>query len=201
MRASVEWAVRPVVIVAVVVLGIQAVHAMSAGLTQGRGWQKLELGAANMAANVRDAPDATLPERLGLFLKAPYIRHSVALARADHLSLFDSSLAATEARNGLDPSVLITIFEPASGAVVKGPTPLAVGVVYPGVTAVQFEVSGLSSRRAHVTSVINAASGYGWRATWETTGVPNGSYQIGAVIHLTNHQVKTAVPIVVRVAN
>jgi hypothetical protein len=197
----VEWGVRPVVVVAVVVLGIQAMISFSSGLTQGRGWQSLELQAANMAANIRQAPDVTVPERLGPFLRPAFIRHAVALAGADHLSLFDSPLAATEAGKGLDPSVLATIFEPESGALVKGPTALAVGLVYPGVMSVEFEVSGLGGRSAHVTRVINAVSEYGWRATWETRRVPNGYYQIRALIHLADNQVKTAGPIVVHVVN
>ncbi len=201
VRRAVDWAVRPVLVVAVLVLVIQATNSMSAGLTQGRGWRTLELNAANMAANIDEAPDATLPYRLGLYLKAPYVRRAVAMAKADQLSLFDSPLAAEEARKGLDPAVLATIFKPESGALVKGPTALAVGVVYQGVTSVQFEMSGLGGRSARVTQIIDAASGYGWVATWETHSVPNGFYRIRALIHLSTGQVKTAGPIVVKVAN
>jgi hypothetical protein len=73
-----------------------------------------------------------------------------------------------------------------------------VGIDYRGVTGVQFEVSRFS---APVTRVIDAASDYGWVATWETRSVPNGYYHIRVLIHLANGQEKTAGPIVVQVAN
>ncbi len=200
VRKAADWAVRPVLVVAVLVLGILATNSMSAGLAQGRGWRTLELNAANMAVNIRSAPDATLPFRLG-FLKVPYIRHAVAMARADRLSLFDSPLAAQEASEGLDPSVLATIIEPEPGALVKGPITLAAVVILPGVTGVQFELSGLGGHSAHVIQIIDAASVYSWVATWETRSVPNGFYRIRALIHLSTGQEETAGPIVVHVNN
>jgi hypothetical protein len=116
VQKVVDSAVRPVLIVAVLVLGIQTTLSMSDGLDQGQIWRGVELRAANMAVNVNDAPDGTVPERLGILLRAPDVRHAVPLARAVRLSLFDSPLAVEGARNGLVPTVFVTILEPESDA-------------------------------------------------------------------------------------
>ena len=98
-------------------------------------------------------------------------------ARADRLSLFDTSLAADQARRGLDPTLLTAVINPASGAVVSGKTLLDGGWAEPHepVTLV-FQLEG--GHGAIRTIAGSTATGYGYIDFWHSTDVPDGYYSL-----------------------
>jgi hypothetical protein len=193
-----DKAVRFLVIVAVLALSVQVVRSMVHGESLGVQTRVSRLQAANVAVNIDQAPDGAVVGQLGFFMSAPYLRHSVALAREDRLSLFDSPLAASEARQGLDPALLALIFEPTSGEVVKGTVLLGAAVLYRNVTGVVFQVSGVG---IHASTSIRAASGYGWLAKWETGTEPDGNYRIVAHFQISGGREGVTNPVYLRVEN
>jgi hypothetical protein len=71
-----------------------------------------------------------------------------------------------------------TVVLPSGGATISGTQNLDAGAT-PGVGKVQFEVSG----NGLTNDVVATASltAFGWFATWDTTGVPNGTYTLQSV--------------------
>jgi hypothetical protein len=74
------------------------------------------------------------------------------------------------------PSTAVLV--PSGGATVSGSQNLAASAT-PGVTQVQFELSGGSLSNDVVATA--SLTAYGWLASWDTTGVPNGTYTLQSV--------------------
>jgi hypothetical protein len=104
-----------------------------------------------------------------------------AYAKAQRLSLFDTPLAAADARSGLSPALQSNIVLPVDGARVTGQQLLVAGVNDTTIdTGLRFEIERAD---LHEGLMLTAArSRYGWIARWDTTAMPNGWYKIRSII-------------------
>jgi hypothetical protein len=100
----------------------------------------------------------------------------------------------------MPPSTSVII--PSNGAILSGSALLdAAGSDNIGVTQVQFEVSGGPSNLNDQVVATASPSLYGWLANWNTTTVPNGTYNLQSVATDTEGLVTTSAPITVSVNN
>jgi hypothetical protein len=88
---------------------------------------------------------------------------------------------------------------PTNGLAISGTTALAAKSLGADVTAVFFVASG---GRLHGTQIApTGLSSVGWVATWNTTTVANGTYQIAAVAYDASGHSSRSSPVNVKIAN
>lgn len=181
---------------------VQAVLNTRSGITDVSIWYQSQLVAADVAANIDEASDSLVQNDLGLYGDYPtsFIRQMMAAARSEHLSLFDTPLAAEDTRRGLFPSIQSSVGVPADFAIVSGTQVLDAGVfVSTAGTKVQFRITGGSSHRTLVVAA--RYSRVGWIAYWDTTTVADGSYEMQSVLVYPNRSRAAGAPISVTVEN
>jgi hypothetical protein len=200
--ASRQWKSDLRTITLVTLIGlvlVQAVLTIPSGITDASAWYQRQLVAADVAVNIDKASDSLVQYNLGS--TAPYfIRQWMATARSQHLSLFDTPLAAEDARRGLFPSIQSSVLAPADYAIVSGTQILDAGdwVATAG-TRVQFRISGGLSHRAVVLAA--KFTRVGWIAYWDTTTVDNGTYEVQSVLVYPDRAKAASTPISVTVEN
>ena len=124
-------------------IGLQVVAGGRAGAADADGWHSDELVIADLTANIQKAPDSLLESYLGSGNPVGYYRTLAGVARSEHLSLFDSSLAAEDRRRGIAASLLTNVVLPADGTTLSGTAVIDASTSFRGPdTAVQFRVSG-----------------------------------------------------------
>jgi lysophospholipase L1-like esterase len=82
-----------------------------------------------------------------------------------------------------------TVVLPSNGATLSG-TPYLDATTSPGVTKVQYELSGGSLTDAVIATATPTL--FGWLAAWNTTTVPNGSYTLQSVASFSSGAVTSA---------
>ena len=98
------------------------------------------------------------------------------------------------------PPPSTSVLLPSNGATVSGSTWLDAGASSPvGIASVTFEVSGGSISDKVVSP--SGATLYGYIGAWDTTDVPNGTYNLQSVATDTLGQSSTSAPIAVTVNN
>ena len=123
-----------------------------------------------------------------------------ATARSEHLSLFDTPLAAEDTRRGLFPSLQSSVLVPGDGAIVSGNKVLDAGVLVPTAgRRVQFRITGGLSHRALVLAAKPTL--VGWIAYWDTTTVADGTYEVQSVLVYPDRSRAASTPIFVTVGN
>jgi hypothetical protein len=178
---------------------VQAVLTIPSGITDASAWYQRQLVAADVAVNIDEASDPLVQNYLDDYPPG-FIRQMTAIARSEHLSLFDTPLAAEDTRRGLFPSIQSSILVPADYAVVSGTQILDAGVwVSNAGTKVQFRITGGLSHRTLVVAA--RYSPVGWFAYWDTTAVADGSYEVQSVLVYPNRARAASAPISVTVEN
>jgi Bacterial Ig domain len=175
------------------------------GLKNGPGLRLLETRAAQVTAHIDQASDALVRADL---VPAPVsvktIRDLAHLARARHLSFFNTAEAATYARAKLpiihSPPVT-QVVSPAAGATVRGDVFLTARAFeqYNGVKAVEFVVTSLNGGPSLTIPAAN--NRYGWLGAWRTARVPDGSFSIQSVALNTAGDIGRSRPVIVTVDN
>ena len=92
-----------------------------------------------------------------------------------------------------------TVIVPASGATVSGISQVLEAASSPGVTLVQYEITGGLLNDSVIATV--SPTIYGWVAKWNTTTVPNGTYALQSVASLSAGGSGTSPPVSVIVNN
>jgi hypothetical protein len=163
------------------------------GINNAKSWYYEQSQVADVTANIGSSSDAFIQSTLGNY-PAAFLRQMIAFARSQHLSLFDTPIAATDARSGLNPVLVIRLVLPADGARVSGrAAPLDATVANTRqLKRVEFRVRG-SSLHGTIT-IPGRLLPYGWFALWDTGSVARGSYQVWAVAsYAGGHQLAGAV--------
>jgi hypothetical protein len=92
-----------------------------------------------------------------------------------------------------------SILVPTGGATVSGAAPIAAAPRGPKVTAVDFLVTGGSFHDTKIgTGTLTEA---GWDMIWQTTNVPNGTYQITSVGYNADGASTRSASVTVKVVN
>jgi hypothetical protein len=180
------------------------------GIIDARGWYSTETTGAAVTVNIDHASDSLVVSTLGAY-PATFIRQMAQFARSDHLSLFDTPLVrqytlrrpvpvmlAPEA--GATVSGATVSGATVSGATVSGDATLDASVN--GITAdsnVEFVVTGRGLRDASVAT--GRLTTIGWLASWDTTTVVNGTYEVACVVRSGGGSRTTSLPITVMVRN
>ena len=176
---------------------LQAVVADRQGVGDAGGWHTEELDAANVEVNLSAAPDIAVEAELGED-PVPYIRSMAAYARSARLSVFDTPLAAAEARAGLESQFLVEVLRPLAGERLRGTVVLDAGVQAPHPTGVTFRVDGW---KVPPTTVAHGSlTAVGWVTSWDTRRIRNGYYELEARA-TAGGRVFVSAPIRVRVVN
>jgi hypothetical protein len=161
-------------------MAIQLQLGTSPALADASAWHNQELTIAEVTANIDSASDTLVTRYLGSY-PASYMRQMARFAQAQHLSLFDTPLAAEDRRQGLNPDLLTVLLVPADGTIVSGVQVLdASAEVTKGVTAVQFRATGGNLHDAVIG--VGRQTLVGWVDHWNTRTVPNGSYTLRSVL-------------------
>ena len=92
-----------------------------------------------------------------------------------------------------------SIFTPTSGLTVSGALPLDAVAVGPGVTAVDFLLTGGKYHEAKIGT--GKLLPYGFTTQWQTTNVPNGTYEITSVGYNVLGQSSQSANVIVKVKN
>ena len=180
---------------------IQAVLTIPSGITDASASRQRQLVAADVAVNIDEANDPLVQNELGDYWWGPaFIRQMTAIARSEHLSLFDTSLAAVDRRRGLFPSLQSSVLAPGDGAIVSGNKVLDAGVLVPTAgRRVQFRITGGLSHRSLVLAA--KLTLVGWIADWDTATVADGTYEVQSVVVYPDRSRAASTPILVRVEN
>ena len=117
------------------------------------------------------------------------------------------SVASSGGLNGTSPGITITINTPPPTTSVVLPSnnatlsdvPYLDAVASPGVTKVQYQVTGGSLSHTVIATAIPTI--YGWLATWNTTTVPNGTYSLQSVASYAGGVSAASAPITIAVTN
>ena len=88
---------------------------------------------------------------------------------------------------------------PTSGQTISGVVSLDAVSVGPHVTSVQFVATGGASHNVLIAN--GKGSFYGWIAPWNSTTLPNGSYEISSVGYNANGQSSRSPAVTVRIQN
>lgn len=167
-------------------------------------WHSHELVAADVTANINDAPNALVQQSMGsLYQRAGFIRRMAEVARDDRLSLFGTGLAAEFRHQGLTVDRLpptTEVLTPKSGAIARGIQILGAQASQQyGVTRVTFAVTDRSGNRVFVGNA--SLTYYGWIDLWNSNTVPDGSYVVRSTAYdaIGNHA--TSAPVSFRVHN
>jgi hypothetical protein len=179
-------------------LAIQFVVSWGPGDRNAQSWRANQNDAADVAANIDQAPGWLVARELGTY-PVGFIRSMVDVARRQRLSLFATSSATDDARAGLFPSLALEVVGPPSGAIVSGTVLLGVlPAVTSGLDRVDFVVSRV---RSPPLTTIRGVHGYGWGAIWRTSATGNGLFEIRAVAHYAGGRVLESGPIFLMVRN
>jgi hypothetical protein len=155
--------------------------------------------AADVAVNIDEAGDSLVQNDLGDYPPS-FIRQMTATARSEHLSLFDTPLAAEDTRRGLFPSVQSSVLRPVGGAIVSGNQVLDAGVwVSTAGRRVQFRITAVSSHRTLVVAA--KFTRVGWIAFWNASRVADGTYEVQSVLVYPDRSSAASSPISVIVEN
>jgi hypothetical protein len=200
--ATSRWKVAFGTIMLLTLIGlvlVQAVLTIPSGITDASAWYQRQLVAADVAVNIDEASDSLVQNDLGTYLPA-FIRQMAATARSEHLSLFDTPLAAEDTRRGLFPSLQSSVLVPGEGAILSGNKVLDAGVsVSTAGRRVQFRITGGLSHRAIVLAT--RPTSVGWIAYWDTTTVADGTYEVQSVLVYPDRSSAASTPISVTVEN
>ena len=160
---------------------LQVLLGFTNGLTEGRNWLHTQSKVADVTANINAAPDQLVQTFSPYVYSTEEVRRLAAFASADRLSLFATSLASTDRRSGLFAGVVTKVVRPSNGAVLSGKALLdATTASTTNVTTVQFRVTGHGLHDALVAT--GQRSPYGWLASWDTTTVADGTYQLRSAV-------------------
>ncbi len=177
----------------------QAILATRSATTDASAWYQRQLVIADIDVNIDHANDNLVHNDLGPGWPASFIRQMTAIARSERLSLFNTPLAAQDARRGLFPSLQTNVLVPGDGAIVSKTSVLDAGVWVSSAVRVQFRITGGASHRA---LVLPAKLNYdGWLAYWDTNAVANGTYVVRSVLIYPNRVRVAGSPISVTVEN
>jgi hypothetical protein len=97
------------------------------------------------------------------------------------------------------PEPATSILVPTGGATVSGAAPIAAAPRGPKVTAVDFLVTGGSMHDTKIGS--GTLTEAGWDMIWQTTNVPNGTYQITSVGYNAEGRSSRSASVTVKVVN
>jgi len=162
-----------------------------------------QLQAADVTVHMGSADDALVYASDGGWDPA-WVRPLAAFARAQHLSLFDTPLAAQLVVRGLDPSLQSKLVRPSYGATVSGRV-LLVGVsnLTHGTSAFEFLVSGgPTTHRLRPAQEVHATpSAYGYLGPWDSAAVADGYYDVRTEVVHTDGTRAVGDPVPVRVLN
>jgi Bacterial Ig domain len=192
------WQVAVLVVVAVLVC-VEVVSGTRQGINEARSWSAQQQLVAAVSLNIDHVPDSTI-NSAGLYPGTPpwFLRSMAAEATAKHLSLFGTApppyvLALTHGS--------VRLVRPAPNAVLRGRVILVAAASDPiGISRVTFQLSG--PQLPHPVIVGRGTTvEYAWVNEWNSTTVPDGTYELQALAasSLGNHFVSPVVS--VRVAN
>jgi hypothetical protein len=109
-----------------------------------------------------------------------------------------TSAAITITVNNAPPNTFVGL--PSNSATVAGSEWLDAGAS-PGVTSVNYVISGGPNNLADTLISGSAATIYGWIGAWNTTTVPDGTYTIQSVASYAGGVSSTSAPVTITVAN
>jgi hypothetical protein len=179
---------------------LQILLGFTNGLNSGRFWLHQQSEVADITANITAAPDAAVQSFSPYIYSTEQVRRLAAFARADRLSLFGTSLGSTDRRSGLFSEVVTRVVRPADGSVLSGNAWLdATATTSTKVTSVRFVVTGNGLHDALVGT--GQQSPYGWLASWDTTTVADGTYQLRSAVSSVDGKRVESQPITVVVVN
>jgi hypothetical protein len=101
--------------------------------------------------------------------------------------------------NGNESEPATSIAAPTGGTTVSGIVDLDTRAIGPNVTAVDFLASGGSYHDAKIETGTNST--VGWAAEWQSTTVPNGTYDITAVSYNAAGRSSRSASVTVKVKN
>jgi hypothetical protein len=185
----------------ITVVLVQALLTTKSGIADASAWYQRQLVEVDIDANIDKANDALVQNDLGADVPAGFIRQMTAIARSEHLSLFDTPLAAQDARRGLFPYLQTSVLVPTNGAVVSGTRSIldaGISVSTAG-TKIRFRITGGASHRVLVVAAKPTPEG--WVAYWNTTTVANGTYVVHSVVVYPDRARVAGAPISVTVEN
>jgi hypothetical protein len=160
---------------------LEVLFGLTNGLNEGRNWHHSQSDVADVTANIGAAPDQLVRNFSPYIYSTQQVRRLAAFAAADRLSLFATSLASTDRRSGLFAAVVTRVVRPWNGAVLSGKALLDATAASPvDRTTVQFLVTGDGLHDALVGA--GQHSPYGWLASWDTTTVADGTYQLRSAV-------------------
>jgi Putative Ig domain/Bacterial Ig domain len=122
-----------------------------------------------------------------------YTLQSVA---TDNHSLSGTSAPVTITVDNPPPTT--TVIAPSNNASVSG-SQILDATASSGVTGVQYELTGGSLNDSVIATASSTA--YGWLVSWNTTGVPNGTYTLQSVASYAGGVSGTSAPVTIKVAN
>ena len=97
------------------------------------------------------------------------------------------------------PSLTTTVLVPTTNATVSGASVVLDASASPGVTSVVYQLSGGTLTNQVIATATTTY--YGWIANWDSTSVPNGTYQLESVASYPCGASGTSPPIDITVAN
>jgi hypothetical protein len=174
------------------------------GLVDARSWQASQYQASRVIANMKSAPNEMVERILiGNLFYVPQTRALVSFAQQHHLTLFANSSTVDDLeRAGLpySRSSLTTSLLGKNDATIRGVVLLIASAQGDyGVSKVHFEILGPSGSRELVNAT--ETDKYGWLGGWDTTPLPDGSYQVRSVANDRATDRATSLPLTVNVEN
>ncbi len=178
---------------------LQLVVGSNGAVANADGWHFQQTEVADVTANINDASDSLISQTLGTYPPS-FERQLAVFSRAKHLSLFNTPLADQLRRQGIFPQYLAGIVLPKDGATVSGRALLdATENLGAGVTSVTFEITGNGLHPAVILPTTQSL--WGHYVFWDTTQVPDGWYEVKAVVARPHKADLSATPIYVLVSN
>jgi hypothetical protein len=194
------------------VLCLQVVLGEVNGVRRASAVHQRQTGIALAIADVGAVPDPILQGVVaGYGLSPGAIRADVEILREHRLTFYEDPSSVTtyvkearaQASRGLfryTPPPVTAVVRPVNGQVLRGQALIDV-LVQPGVRArsVDIHLSG----PALTGAVIGSASRteWGWILRWNTTTVPDGSYEVESVTSARQGRMLTSTPVAIRVEN
>lgn len=192
------WTPVVLFVFALVLAVCQPVVSNKNGPADSGAWHSEEMNIANVTANITRAPNYVVQSTLGGY-SVPYMRQMAAFARSDHLSLFGTSLADEQASAGLAATLQTSVLRPAQDATLRGTTTLVAGVLAPGVTDVEFVVTGEGLDLVAVGT--GRPTAHCFTARWNTADVIDGNYYLFSEATTATGETYTSGAIAITVAN
>jgi hypothetical protein len=179
---------------------LQVLLGFTNGLNYGRSWFHTQSDVADITANIDAAPDQLVQTFNPYIYSTEQVRRLAAFARADQLSLFATSLGATDRRSGLFAELVTRMVRPVDGSVLSGRALLdATTDTATNVTTVQFRAN--RPGRASALVGTGQSTRYGWLAGWDTTSVTDGTYQLRSQVSFVDGKKVESQPITVVIHN